>query len=885
MLALLAALLITSPVPGISDSVQPYEVRSASGEWRASVDPSSRRGDGQSNVRVERSGELAWQADLPFTLIESVLTDNGELAGAGYSEGFPSGFAGGDLVVAILAPDGSVRLEDRARIRGSVGPHGPSSPLLRSVFLDRAANLFVVRTIEFDPGVSPAEPWARYSILDGARAAGADPRSKAERRHDRGPIEAVLQPLDTSLLLVERAPERPDTSLYWRFELLDPHGAVAWGLQAPREPSQYWPAEALMTECEYPRVSSLLATPGPRRFELGIAWENARVTFEVSAKKQNSKWSVVEVARAPWKPATEAAPSTVPPASPIALKQLPTVEFDDWAAFPNERDAVLAFEPSASGALRLVRRSARREYEQLELDASGATTRTAKVTGLSTQRFVPHWTALSNGRWLAIQPGDGAERSRAWIVDGDTATARDLPEFPDWKCVAAARTSTGFVVLKRDLDDAADPALASFDAAGSLTWRIEHERREPPIAPDAESRERPKLDGAWHVAVGPDDSIYSLGYVDAPIQILDSHGWLRSRIELPTELKSPTTILDLHVEASGALLVCAGTWLREHWRRIELDGRSAALSPLRRDGNETSLGRSVRTTVDTTGRMWASIGAGIVRVDEHRRVTNHFGTPSPPTRAFPFGRQLTTDEQVNFIVADHDQRSIHVFQRDGDGATTLQIPPEAKLLRDGLQVLSGPHGRRRVLTGMTSGEWLDYDANEELVEKCPRDGNLARWLPNGELWVASKYTWINIRRVSEHGSERARIERLPNRRFFDSIHAIALGPANGVAVLTGDGAKCTVELYDVDGKHLRSIATPMENSGWYDHLYWRENWVLVAPSSEPPTLVSLRSGARHQLPELPGVPGFRLWALSPDGREVWCARTEPLSVLRFALPE
>jgi hypothetical protein len=789
------------------------------------------------------------------------------------------------LVVSILAPDGSVRLEDRTPIRGSVGPHGPSSPELRSVFLDRAAAQLVVRKIEHDRGSWPANPWARYSIFDGAHRTGADPRSKAESRHDRGPIEAVLQPLDTSLLLVERAPARPDSAHDWRFELLDPKGAVVWQLEAPREARQLAPRDEWLIKRVYPRASSLLATPGPRRFELGIAWEHTRVTFEISAEKEYSKWSVVEVARAPWSPLTEAAPSKVLPASPIALRQLPTVELDDWAAFPSERGAVLAFEPSVSGALRLVRRSARREYEQLELDSSGATTRVAKVAGLSTLRFVPHWTPLSDGRWLAVQPGDGAERSRAWIVDGDTAKARELPDFLDWSCVTAARTSTGFVLLNRDLDDAADPALASFDAAGKLIWRIERGRREPPSEPDAEPRELPELDGAWHVGQGPDDSMCLLGWQDGPVQVLDSHGWLRSRIELPTELSSPTAILDLQVDPSGAVLVYAGTWLHEHWRRIEPDGRSVALSPLRRDGDETSLGRSVRTTVDTTGRMWASIGAGIVRVDENRQVITHFGTPSPATRAFPFGRQLTTDDQVNVVMVDHDQRSIHVLPRDGEGATTLQIRPEAKLLRDGLQVLSGPNGRRRVLVGMMSREWLEYDANAKLVEKSPRDGDLARWLPNGEFWVASKYVWVNIRRVSEHGSERIRIERLPDRRFFDSIHAIALGPANGVAVLTGDGAKCTVELYDVDGKHLRSIAAPMESSGWYDHLYWREHWLLVAPSNESPTLISLRSGARHQLPELPGVPGFRLWTLSPDGREVWYARVEPLSILRFALPE
>jgi hypothetical protein len=303
-----------------------------------------------------------------------------------------------------------------------------------------------------------------------------------------------------------------------------------------------------------------------------------------------------------------------------------------------------------------------------------------------------------------------------------------------------------------------------------------------------------------------------------------------------------------------------------------------------RDGVHTPLGWRAQPSVDASGRMWISIGAEIVSVDESGRVTTRFGEPTP-LRSQQRRWRLTTDEQLNVVAVSRSDRSLYLFNGDGDMTAKLRIPDGEQISVDGVSVLSGPNGRRCVVPGRLFKRWLEYGADAEFIGEHIRDESLARWLPDGEFWVASQYGRIGIRRVSEHGSERARIERLPNRRFFDSIHAIALGPANGVAVLTGDGAKCTVELYDVDGRHLRSIAAPMERALFDGGLHWREHWLLVARSGESPTLISLRSSARHQLPELTGVPGFRLWTLSPDGREVWCARAEPLSILRFALPD
>jgi hypothetical protein len=74
------------------------------------VDPSTRRGSGKASHRLTRGAELVWQRELPFTLCDVLVLDDGSVGGYAYSEGV-RGL--GELVVAALNPDGSERWEQR----------------------------------------------------------------------------------------------------------------------------------------------------------------------------------------------------------------------------------------------------------------------------------------------------------------------------------------------------------------------------------------------------------------------------------------------------------------------------------------------------------------------------------------------------------------------------------------------------------------------------------------------------------------------------------------------------------------------------------------------------------------------------------------------------
>jgi hypothetical protein len=116
--------LRTAPAPA-QELIQPWTYRSPSGAVELFVTPSQRDGSGPARCRLSRAGELAWARELPFTLRDASVLDDSTAAGFAYPGG--SHRPDGDLVVVVLAPDGSVRGEERVP-RVSRVEHGASDP-------------------------------------------------------------------------------------------------------------------------------------------------------------------------------------------------------------------------------------------------------------------------------------------------------------------------------------------------------------------------------------------------------------------------------------------------------------------------------------------------------------------------------------------------------------------------------------------------------------------------------------------------------------------------------------------------------------------------------------------------------------------------------------
>jgi hypothetical protein len=300
MFALLLAL--ASPVFQEPQILQPKTYVSPSGEWRLSVDPSSKLGDGPASVSVTHRGVEAWQAELPYTYWKATITDAGYAAGYAFTAGPIEIVVEGEFVVAIIAPDGSTLLEERVERTLGGSPHAPSNPRVLGAFAQPMHDHFVVRI--GDP-VQDNELWWSYRISTGESLGRAHPK---DRLQDPAGLAMTLDARaigGTPLTLVQWYhyvwDTRADRELGTRFVLVDSDWRPVWELALPRDFQHPDTEKEDSLLGEMFAQGGILAASTPRRFELRHVTEQQRVTYEVSADpKASTGWSVQEVARAPF---------------------------------------------------------------------------------------------------------------------------------------------------------------------------------------------------------------------------------------------------------------------------------------------------------------------------------------------------------------------------------------------------------------------------------------------------------------------------------------------------------------------------------------------------------------------------------------------------------
>jgi len=222
LLALVPGALRAPPIAAPQDIVQPWTYRSPSGEIQLFVDPSTRRGAGKASYVLTRGTELVWAGELPYTLCDAIVLDDGSAGGYAYTDGL-EGF--GQLVVAALGADGSERWVKREqRVSPSCSVRDPTVHELQGceggVALRWSWREEKWWTFDWSSGrplkqrlpleavpeptqveEAPAWPSVELSFLGRVEFpwpllpdAGDDPRSQAERR-GRGPHRVLVDGL------------------------------------------------------------------------------------------------------------------------------------------------------------------------------------------------------------------------------------------------------------------------------------------------------------------------------------------------------------------------------------------------------------------------------------------------------------------------------------------------------------------------------------------------------------------------------------------------------------------------------------------------------------------------------------------------------------------
>jgi hypothetical protein len=427
MLALFAA--IAMPVPQVPEILQPKSYVSPSGEWRLSVDPSSKFGDGPARVAVSRGGVSAWEAPISFTFREAFITDSGYAAGYALTD--PRGRGTIDeLVVAIFAPDGSTLLEEHVERTGSIGgPHAPNDPNPLGAFAQPALDRFVIRVL--DPS-GMDELWWSYRISTGEPLERARPRNGVQdcaglqRTMDARPIGGT--PLTLVQWYQHTGDTRADRSLGTRFVLVDGDWEQVWTLALP-EDFQHPDARTEDFQLHALQASSgILTASAAQRFELRHVVAQQRVTYEVCADSTESTgWSVREVGRGP----------IVPP-EPEAL---PVLELKALASVP------LLVAPSATTPSRRV---AAFDFDGVHFDGDG------RIALVERRSQVVHLFSESGVRELVLSPdATDLAGSFSYVAGVETTAAGRIyvqgsPIHDRYRCFATDGKRIGKVELGGD---------------------------------------------------------------------------------------------------------------------------------------------------------------------------------------------------------------------------------------------------------------------------------------------------------------------------------------------------------------------------------------------------------------------------------------------------
>lgn len=170
-------------------ALDPQLYGSPSGAVTLWVEPSRRDGGGPASYVCARADDVLWRGRRPFTLWEAVVAEDGTVAGYAYG----AGLSGGEddvFLVTMLAPDGSVRLEERTerRRRESVAFDTPpiSDPMALGCLLDPAGECFVV-LVANERG--PGDVWTFAPSTSTLRESGAAARFEASPRVLRERLE------------------------------------------------------------------------------------------------------------------------------------------------------------------------------------------------------------------------------------------------------------------------------------------------------------------------------------------------------------------------------------------------------------------------------------------------------------------------------------------------------------------------------------------------------------------------------------------------------------------------------------------------------------------------------------------------------------------------
>jgi hypothetical protein len=139
--------------------LNPTTYLSPSGEYSLFINPDHRYGNGSASYRLTRQDTVVWEGKRPFTLWKAGVTDEGVVAGYGYSAG-ESGYESntnepgdyGYFEIVILNPVGDLQLHQKVKRNASpfLMFDADPNPLAEALLIDSTNDRVLIRLADAD---------------------------------------------------------------------------------------------------------------------------------------------------------------------------------------------------------------------------------------------------------------------------------------------------------------------------------------------------------------------------------------------------------------------------------------------------------------------------------------------------------------------------------------------------------------------------------------------------------------------------------------------------------------------------------------------------------------------------------------------------------------
>lgn len=880
---LLVCAIASLALSQFAGALEPKTYTSRSGQYALTIDPGQRNGAGSARYALQKGPVTAWSAELPFTLWDAVVADDGVVGGYAYTTGYDHD--DGEFVVAIIDGKGKVRTSERTPRRPSPYLHTLGDPKAAGVLLDADNDRFVVRVADADINAQ-SEAWWTYRLSDGHLLAKPKPKALAGDEHFLRYVMAAQPIVGTPLTLVQWLRSACCTSesddFGTAFEIVDADAKPVWMLALPRDyvAAERDPKDRIMS---YMREhGAILDATQPMRFDVWQVVDAARVSYVVE-RDASGTWRARETGRK--------AQSAVPTDSPQVhheaqehadLPLVGTIRLETGVRSPAVIYDVFDFSIADRGRFAFVNgcgcTDATGPATLTIVDGTGRLLRSIllpPIDGPHEGWAHYHQAWLGGDRWVVTRSLSGIDtHSAAFIVDGGTGSVSRPEAFdtPQIDSLASSRDGGFIAVTNAQQKYGMTSGLSAFDADGRLRWSVG----------EAHGDEA-KLSGSVEaVAVTTTGDVVVLQNVSNNLKIYDRSGAYQRTLDLAPvfagKLEYPRGI---EADAAGGVIVQDAN-KDVSFVQMKLDGtRIRALTPVFADGRRFETRGGIQASSD--GSLWTSDGSSLLRLDT-RGVVQAVVGERPDADALGRVAAIAVRSNGWIYAADHRTAAVHVF--DGTGKRVQVCRPDTKDYDAELELpsLTVTDGGDVFITRRDgfSEEGVDF---LHYSPSCTRLGiETAAVDATSQTWHAqpgSTHRWIHgfgrLYLVDARGQTVRTIERQANGRWLDA-DAAATAPDGSIAVVSNQpdapAVPESVTVYTRGGdavdtwplpakSYLASIAYDGRTIAWLTNEREAEQRISV-------TLLDTRNGTRRQFTPPSATEGSAVFLEQRNGAdELW----------------